>query len=202
VLKGFLMGVGIMVLVVGGFTFYRNYHVQCPCGFKYDAFSGCVVDPHAGPCGTSSSSGGGQTYVSPPDFPTTCGLYVASCNVRADWKAVNFTLVNSSGTVPIGAPPKFPVSLSIKQKDKDGATCVAITGTIDVPTDTPMTLPFDMAALSGSFPIASSSTSATPPNGLLVNIRDGCRGALTQMVAFPTTEVACGCKVSFKRDTP
>jgi hypothetical protein len=212
VLKGFVTGVGLMVLVIGGFLFYRSYTVQCPCGFKYDALSGgCVVDLHAGPCtdpgggnrpGQSSSSGGPQTVVAPPNFPDSCGLYVASCTVRADWKAALFTLVNSSGTVPLGPPPKLPVTLSISQRDKQGASCVKISGTIDVPTDTPITIPFETAALSGSFPIASSSTSGTPSTGLLVNIHEGCPGALTQIVAFPKDDAGCACKVSFKRDTP
>jgi hypothetical protein len=86
------------------------------------------------------------------------------------------------------------------QESAGGSECVNIAGTIDVPIDTPMTIPFDPSALAGSFPIASSSTSGTPPTGLLANIHEPCRGTLMQMVAFPVQEPACGCKVPFQRD--
>jgi hypothetical protein len=200
-----------MVLLVGALLFYRSYNVYCPCGFKFDPFSGgCVVDLNAGPCrdqgggnppGHSSSGSGKQTAVS-TDFPAGCGVYVASCAVRSDWKAALFTLVNSSGTIPTGAPPTMPVTLSILERDSAGGACVTIKGTIDVPVDTPMTIPFDAAALAGSFPIAASSTSGAPPTGLLPNIHEPCRGTLTRIVAFPINYDAdtCGCKVSFKRD--
>ena len=126
-------------------------------------------------------------------------MYVTSCVVRSDWKAAEFNLYGG-GTVPIGAPPQVPVTLSIVERDSAGGSCVSIKGTIDVPVDTPMTIPFDPSALAGSFPIASSSTSGAPPTGLLANVHEPCRGTLMQMVAFPTQDDACGCKVSFKRD--
>jgi hypothetical protein len=200
-----------MVLLVAALLLYRSYSVYCPCGFKYDAFSGgCVVDLNAGPCRDQGggnppghSSGGSASPAAPvvsTDFPTRCGLWVGYCGVRPDWKAAQFKLVNSSGTVPIGSPPKIPVTMKIAVRESAGGSCVDIKGTVDVPVDTLMDIPFDSGALAGSFPIASSSTSGTPPTGLLANIHEPCRGTLMQMVAFPVPEEGCGCKVSIPRD--
>jgi hypothetical protein len=97
-------------------------------------------------------------------------------------------------------PPKMPVTMKIDVRESAGGSgCVKIRGTIDVPVDTPMTIPFDQSALAGSFPIASSSTSGTPSTGLQANINEPCSGTLMQMVALPVHDDACGCKVSFNR---
>jgi hypothetical protein len=212
VLKGFLAGFGVCVLLVAAMLLYRSYYVYCPCGFKYDPFSGgCVVDLNSGPCtdkgggntpGSNPSAPGKQTAVSPPNlpYPPTCPRFVSNCGVRSDWKAVEFTLVNPSGTIPKGAPPKDQVTLSILELDKNGGSCGQITGGIDVPYDVPQTIPFDGTAFSASYPGAlSSSTSGTPPGSVQLSSNDGCRVGQVQMVAFPTQYPACGCKGPFFR---
>jgi hypothetical protein len=210
VLKGFLAGVVVMVLIVGALLVYRSYTVYCPCGFKYDPFSGgCVVDLHAGPCtnqgggsppGQSSSGSSRQTVVSPYHPPSRCGLWVGECKVRPDWKAAEFKLNNASGTV-YTTPPKIPVTVKISVQDAGGGGCAKITGTIDVPVDATTTIPFDQSALTASFPVGSSSTSGTPSTGLVSNIHDDCRGTLMWINAFPVPDVACGCvEPPFQRD--
>ena len=209
-LKGLFIGFGVTIMLLAALLFYRTYYVYCPCGFKHDPFTGgCVVDLNPPPCtdssgnspGSKSSAPGKQTVVSPPNpaFPPNCTIFVSNCAVRADWKAVQFTLVNGSGTVPIGAPPKQPVMLEIAEYDKNGGTCGNIKGEIEVPFDVPQTIPFDPVALSGSYPIGSSSTSGSPSSGLVANYNDGCRVGQVKMVAFPTLLPACGCKGPFFR---
>ena len=59
---GFLAGTALIgaFLLIGLLAFQSYFAHSCPCGFKYDAFTGgCIVDIHASPCG----QGGGPPGV-------------------------------------------------------------------------------------------------------------------------------------------
>jgi hypothetical protein len=210
-LKGFIAGLGGAALLIAALLVYRSYSVQCPCGFKYDGLTGgCVVDINAGPCtgnggGPSSShpgSGGSGTGTvqgpANPNFPPSCIIQVANCVVRPDWKGIDFTLFYGGSTVSPGT--KMPVNLTISQRDRNGKSCARIKGGIEARLNTPTTIPFDANALSTNFPVATTSASGPPTNGLVSQIHDPCNGTLTEMIIFPTRDAQCGCKTSFKRD--
>lgn len=209
-LKGFIAGLGGAALLIAVLLVYRSYTVQCPCGFKYDALTGgCVVDINAGPCtgnggGPASSNPGSgansnQTYVQFPVPPASCTIQVGNCVVRPDWKGVDFTLFYTGGTVST-SPTKLPVKVTISQRNRDGKSCAQIKGGIDALLNSPTTIPFDANALSTNFPVATTSGSGPPTDGLVSQINDPCIGTKTEMVVLPTRDPQCGCKAAFKRD--
>lgn len=209
--KGLITGLGIGLAVLVSVLLYQNFAADCPCGFKYDAFHGCVVDLNPPPCtgnggGSTppgSSSGGNTPGLVDPYFPTPptrCKLYVTNCANWPDFNGVEFTLMQPSPTLSTSS--KSNVKVAVQQRDKNGVSCAAIQGDIDVAEGAVTKIPFDAGQLAGMFPLATTSATGPPTGGLVASFATAgsCRATLTEMVVFPTVEPTCGCKVSFTRD--
>ena len=134
-----------------------------------------------------------------PHFPESCSIRVVNCVVHNDWKGVDFTLGYFGGTVST-SPTRAPVTLNISQRDRNGKSCARIKGNIDVLYNKPTAIPFDASQLAANFPMATTSASGPPTDGLVAQINNPCHGTTTEMVVFPSRDPQCGCKVSFKRD--
>jgi hypothetical protein len=207
--KGFVAGFAVAALLVVALLVYRSYTVQCPCGFKYEPFTGgCVVDLNAPPCtdpgggNEPGSQAGGQnppgTYVSPvnPAYPPVCTLNITNCAIRHDWKAVEFMVFDGSGTV-YRTPPRLPVKFKISKRDKSAGSCAKITGVdIELPVNVLTSIPLDPVGIAGSgLPLG---TGAGQVRADFQN--DPCRGTQTDMVVVLTRQPECLCSATFNRD--
>ena len=202
--KGFLAGLLLgLVLLISFVGFQFLAYSPCPCGFKYDAFTGsCVADLYAPPCGQGGgpsngnqgnpgTSGGVSTIWAPPqNTPAgTCPIVSYACGPTADWKSLTFKVGWSSATSsPASAPgPKVMIQASVR--DGAGKSCAALKGVIVTPGNNPSTT---------TIPVDATAVSTYPD--LQVATNDQCRPVQFSVASVPVDHPECGCKVTLKRD--